>query len=236
MTLKIRLGIACMAVLAATAGQVQAGTMTFNTSDSQFDSGINNQGWWSDTRPNNNSNENYFTGSASSSVLRSFFTFDLSSLSGTVTSATLSLRRFDFISDEGSETLGFFDVLTDAATLNNNVGSSAAIFADLGTGVSYGSFTLDVATTPDVLTFNLNANALADIQSAQGGFFSIGGSLLTDDGNDRIFSSSGAFDPHSLTVVTTSAGAVPEPTSLAIFGFGAFGLAGFRRRKQKQNA
>lgn len=45
--------------------------------------------------------------------------------------------------NEPVETYALFDVSTDAATLNQNEGLNAAIFADLGSGTSYGAF--DVA-------------------------------------------------------------------------------------------
>jgi hypothetical protein len=39
-----------------------AATITFNTSDSRFDPGVDNQGYWSDVDNNTDSNDNYFTG------------------------------------------------------------------------------------------------------------------------------------------------------------------------------
>lgn len=98
--------------------------------------------------------------------------FDLSGLSGGVTSVTLELQRYQSL----AATYSLFDVSTDPVTLNNNTGTSATIFEDLGTGTSYGSFVVAGAGLPtDVLSFALNAAALADIAGAAGGFFSIGG-------------------------------------------------------------
>src|SRR5690349_16724413 len=52
-----------------------------------------NQGWWSDTSFNQNGNTNYITGSLfdGATKFNDFFVFDLSQLTGTVTSATLTL-------------------------------------------------------------------------------------------------------------------------------------------------
>jgi hypothetical protein len=207
---------------------------TFHTSASQFDSGVDNQGWWSATRGNLDSNDNYFTGEISGDILRSFFSFDLTSLSGTVVGAELTLRRFRFDSADPTETLGFFDVSTPATTLNNNEGTSATIFDDLGTGVSFGTFVLPVATTPEVITFTLNAAAIAAINGAQGGFFSIGGSLLSLDNpfsDERIFFFSSDLDPQMLTITTADNATVPEPLSVLVWvGLASVaGLVKYRR-------
>ena len=205
-------------------------TIELTTSQSPFDPGIDNQGWWSPTRINNDSNHNYFTGTSAGDVLRSFFTFDTSLLPaglGALQSAELVLRRFGNGSNEATETVGFFDVSTDAATLNNNAGTSATIFADLGTGTSYGSFDVDGAGT-GVETFALNANAVTDITAALGGFFSIGGSLLSDDGNDAIFSGSGSADPQTLRLTFAGVG-VPEPATVLLLGAGLAGFGAARR-------
>jgi hypothetical protein len=99
----------------------------------------------------------------------------------TVTQATLELVRYGVNTPDASETIEFFDVSTPAAILNENNGPSPAIFADLGSGTSYGSFVVNSYTFSDTLTlsFVLNAAARADIANAAGGFFSIGGSLQT---------------------------------------------------------
>ena len=156
----------------------------FTTADSRFDPGVNNQGWWSGIESNSDTNDNYVTGSVtpfdSVRVVRDFFTFDLSSLDLTgrsIVSALLQVERGGRGPD-ATETLAFFDVSTDAATLNNNTGTSAAIFDDLGTGTEYGRYVLrgDV-TSFGRAAFRLNAAAIAAITSGAGGFFSIGGAV-----------------------------------------------------------
>lgn len=155
--------------------------LIFNTSDSEFTPGFKNQGWWSPA-PNQNfaENDNYGVGRGASFIHRNFFTFDLSFLSGTVVAATLEVRRGVYASPNSEETLGLFDVSTPAAILNNNTGTNDAIFDDLGTGQSYGIYIVSSSGNPDdLLRFPLNAAAVADINNARGGFFSIGGALLS---------------------------------------------------------
>ena len=219
------------------AAPTRADTFTFNTSDSPFTAGVDNHGWWSATLSATNTNTNYFTGRASGNLLRNFFTFDLSSLTGTVVSARLEVVRYFYTSPDSSEILGLFDVSTNAATLNNNEGTSAAIFDDLGMGVSYGTFVVDRYTFSDMdtLIFSLNAAAIADINAASG-FFSIGGSLqsisvgTTTEG--ITFGSSGA-GIQRLIVETSDVAAVPEPATLLLLGTGLAGVAVRARKRRK---
>lgn len=210
----------------------------FDTSQSQFLSGVDNHGWWSDTGPNFDANDNYFLG-WTSIAHRSFFTFDISSLAGqTVTSARLELTRFGSASPDPTETIGLFDVSTDAAVLNNNVGTSPAIYADLGTGISYGTFAVSVSgSTQDVLVFDLNGAAIADINALAGGFFSIGASILTlsfvPTQPEFFFSSSGTIDNPGNTGVqrlVVEINPVPEPATLSLLAAGLLVGAAFRKR------
>jgi Ca2+-binding RTX toxin-like protein len=179
----------------ASSSDVTAATATarfgFDTSDSQFLTGSDNQGWWSPVVHNENANDNYFVG-ISGGNHHNFFTFDLSSLKQRVRAATLKVRRFY---DAGTriETFALFRVATSARKLNHNVGTSAAIFRDLGSGVRYGTFKVSTVgrDANAVRRFPLDAAAVADINAARGHFFSIGGSLLSaDHGGEYLFSSS----------------------------------------------
>jgi hypothetical protein len=164
----------------------------FSTSQSEFDPGVRNQGWWSATDANVDNNDNYIVGSyGGTSIFRNFFTFDLSSAC-VASSVTLRLTRFG---QTGPLTYTLFDVSTPATTLNANDGISATIFNDLGSGISFGSFPVAPGSVDEVLSFPLNAAGVAAFNAARGGFFSIGGSavpLPRPDQDLTLFASSNA--------------------------------------------
>jgi hypothetical protein len=208
---------------------VWAEILIFDTSDSQFDVGVDNQGYWSDTLSNYDENDNYSLGiNFSGDFSRNFFSFDLSTQNLPVISATLELTRFNYLSSAESETFGLFDVSTDAATLNNNVGTSESIYNDLGSGVSYGQFeVLSEGLSTDELSFELNAAALSDINAAKGGWFSIGGALLSfgspvGSGTEALFGSSQDGGVQRLVLEV-----VPEPATFLLVAVGGLFL---RRR------
>lgn len=200
---------------------------TFSTAENTIEPGINNQGWWSDSANNVTGNTWYLIGHTPlNREYRNFFSFDISSLSGTVVGAELTLVRGESsVSNEATETIEFFNVSTDAVTLTLNTGNNPAIYEDLGTGTSYGAFEVDgqgVATS--TLNFDLNLAALADISST-GQYFSLGGRLISDDGNDSLFSDTGGYDAY-LSITT-----VPVPTAAWLFGSALVGLTGVKRKK-----
>jgi hypothetical protein len=193
------------------------GVIVFDTADSQFDVGVDNQGWWSATNGNFDPNDNYFVGDVAGHLLNNFFTFDVSLLltidPSTILSATLSVLTYGVQDDpppNAAVLYTLFDVSTDAATLNDQNGVSAAIFTDLGSGVSYGSVAVPLLGPPPITSISLNAAAIADmIAAAPSQYFSIGGTLSSID-----------------------AVATPEPASLVLLGMGAIGFIGLRRRQQ----
>jgi hypothetical protein len=220
----LRVGLAIVVVAALAGSEAFAALITFSTSQSQFDPGTDNQGWWSSGpgEVNFDANANYLTGMLDGNDIRDFFTFDLSSLGALdlITSATLRLRRYDSSpGNEPAETLGFFDVSTSASALNNNNGLNPAIYADLGTGTSYGTFAVHgFAAASDMLTLSLNASAVNDLNAAKGGFFSIGGALISQDGDDWLFGDSGHVEyQQELILNVEQQSPVPEPASVAVW-------------------
>lgn len=177
----------------------------FSTRDRQFLPHTSNQGWWSNVHRATDSNDNYLMGRCcGGGEYRNFFTFHLTGLTGTVTSATLVLRKYE---GRGGpfEKLRFNDVTTPPKKLNENQGRNIAIVRDLGRGTKYGTYRLSTAdeTSPDdVFRLRLNLYAVADISRARGGFFSLGGHILTLKDGGLLFSGSGGRGRQELIVTT----------------------------------
>jgi hypothetical protein len=187
--------------------------LKFTTAQAEFNPGIFNQGWWSTAVSNESTDDNYSVGTdhLDPGIVNNYFTFDLRGLRGAVVGATLSLPRGwgnQQIWGDGphSLTYGLWDVSSDAAVLNDRINNpNVAIFNDLATGIQYGSYDLPTSGDPnDILRLALNAQALQDIQTAQGSFFSIGGTVT---------------------------GPLPEPSSLLMMATGILGVAGVLRRQ-----
>ncbi len=225
----------------------EAASYSFSTADSLFDPTSFNQGWWNSndvTNLNAINTPNVYTGTYFSGPdHRSFFTFDLSGLNlaanEQITSVTFAGNSSNVIaSNGGAETIGFYDVSTSAAMLNEHLGATAGVYADLGSGNIYGFnnfFQSDAYTDFEI---GLNDFAYADILAAQGGYFSIGAALLSFNNSNQefVFGGSGGT-PFSLNI-ETQISAVPLPAALPLYGAGLamMGFIGWRKRQKKAAA
>ena len=220
--------IALLCVSSSAYGEI----ITFDTSDNEFTPGVFNQGWWIESGFMFDGNDNVLTGNLGGIEHRSFFTFYLPSsqfIGLKVLSASFQMQRYTLVSDQVVESIGFFDVSTDAAVLNNNNGGDAIIFNDLGTGTSYGEFDIS-GDYSDLLTFNLNAAALTDIYSSIGSFFSLSGKFLTLSADDDFVFGGPSSDFAGRLLVEVQP--IPIPPALWLFGSGLLGLVGIVRRKK----
>jgi K319-like protein len=154
-------------------------SLTFTTSSRPIVPGVKNQGFFAGRgssgyrtgytgRPTKHQT---VVGVSSGNVFRSYYTFDLSALGGTVTSARLVLSQGYWVGGHTGVLLS--EVTTNAATLSTSR-YSPAIFNDLGDGTVYGSSYLPWTHATHLYYISLNAAAVSDIQAAAGGYFSIG--------------------------------------------------------------
>jgi hypothetical protein len=185
-------------------------------------------------------NENYLTGLLNNER-RSFFLFDLSSITGTINSATLRLHNPEvsaflhgYVSPSPTETLNLYDVTTAAADIT---GGTAGIggFGDLGSGVLYGSRTVSAADNGTVVEIALNSSGIADLLTSSG-LFLLGGALSSISGPpDQYvfgFSMAGFVPDHTRELVLDVAPlTAPEPGTFACGVLGAIlAVAGRRAR------
>lgn len=218
------------AALFACATIAQAAVVTVNTTDSRFNSAAMNQGWWNDTDYGNaDTNQMIYTGGQliDDLTLRSFFSFDLSNVQGTITGASLRVMRG---SQSQSVSLGLWDVSTDAATVNLNNGVNASIWQDLGSGNSYGQFLITNGDAEDFLTLSLNATALTDLNAATG-YFTIGAAVGSDE---FIFSGIPSVLGTFLDLTIADSNTIPEPGSAALLLSGLAAAVASRRRRRGQ--
>lgn len=218
-----------------------ATVVTFSTFESRFDPFALNQGWWN-TFGSANANDAYSTGEFSNQSFRSFFTFDLSSLAGTVTEATLRVMRGLGSTLFEEVQLSLWDVTTPADILNHNEGINMDIIEDLGSGVTYGSYSIPSGDYYDYLLLPLNSDALSQINATKD-YFSIGAmggaleqSMFGGTGSSVDFYNN-FYDARitylDLTVEPTAS--VSEPTTSVLLGLGilCFAVTSRRNRRSK---
>jgi hypothetical protein len=172
---------------------------------------------------------------------RNFFVFDLSSVSGTITSATLRLSSYDppssgYVSNDPTETFSLFNVSTPLANLINGSGGVAA-FTDLGSGTLFGSSVINDQL--DFENISLNAAGLAFLQSNLGANqIAFGGavtSLVKGNSPEALFNATTGQLTRQLILTTEDAApggsSVPEPSTLLLAGLALITLSAAKRKK-----
>ena len=212
--------VACAALIGA--GSAYADTFTLNSTSF---------GWWDSTGAHTASNTNYGTGDNASNVdHRSFFVFDLSGVSGTITSATLRIFSAFYGSPDPTETLSIFDVSTPIPTLIANGTGQVGIYDDLGSGTLLGSTSVSPANNNANVSITLNSATLTALQAGLGSNFAFGGAITTLSRpgltEGVFFFTTNLTGTRQLIVET-----VPEPTSLLLLASGLAAIAMVRARK-----
>jgi hypothetical protein len=172
---------------------------------------------------------------------RSYYVFDLSDLSfGPVVSATLDMKGGSWVNQPGVfETVELWDVDSSDADLNGSWNST--VFADLGSGLSYGQSTISKPTNFDERKLmTIDADGIAAINAAIGtGKFKMGMTLVTMGPPYDFVFGNGSYFPDAVRLdLTDSNGnnllltvAVPEPsTCTAVFALGLVGFTALRTR------
>lgn len=214
---------------------VQAATISVLSSDN---------GWVTTSGLHDKANSSIVTGNFEDGT-NNFQLFDISSLTGTMTSASL-----DFFGNNGEywgdiyETIGIYDVSTSPSNLmNSNPG--AAVHNDLEGGNLFGTAVISgkYFKMPAV-SIVLNAIGLSALNTAivnGDNYFALGTTLLTADGNDTLWRSSTfasasqltvSYEPISRTVSKLPISTVPIPAGglLLLSGIGVFAIV---RKRQK---
>lgn len=176
-----------------------------STADNKIYSHGANQGWWSDRTSGRNRNDNYIVGECCQAHYRDFFTFDLSQIGRHVVRA--DLRVFSAGIKAAPFDFGLFEVTTSAAVVNHNVGRNLAIFEDLGTGDSYGTYAISRDQEQKWLNLHLNHAAISDLNDSLGRYFTLGGSMLTPTPGRRgqyLFASSQKWNARLVVRTTPS--------------------------------
>lgn len=146
--------------------------LNITTTAGNFFVATSSSGWWDEEGTHDESNRNYMVGVEGRNH-NNFFTFDLSSVAGSVLSAALRLNSFTVI---GSPSYSLFDItssLSDVRASGNNLG----IYRDLMSGANYGSFSYSSADSNEFRSITLNNTGISALNSALGGEFGIGGSV-----------------------------------------------------------
>ena len=159
-----------------------------------------NRGWKKhDGTGNTSGSSNTYTGLCSGTIrYRSYFIFDLTSFSATVSTATLRLEYESFWQTNNGNTA--FVAVYDVSTSRNDMNNTAAVqsrYDDLGTGHRYavkclqsseaprtvntcsGSFTTNHSNVI-LVDWTLDSQGVTDVNAKAGDYFIVGLTLVTE--------------------------------------------------------
>lgn len=171
----------------------------------------------------------------SGDTYRDWLGFDLSSVNGTIVGATLKVASDP--RNSSNQTINWWDVTSPypgLGVLDNSAGRPVgkAVFADLGSGVLFGTGTHTAGT---LNSFILNTDALASLNSSHS-LWAIGGSEATPD---LAFAyKNGVADKETIQLVLDvlpreGQNTVPESgSSMFMIGSACVGLLALRHRKR----
>jgi len=189
-------------------------------------------------------NQNYVVGfspgSSGDKTWRNFFVFDLSGLHGTAVSAKLRLTRGSGGGLAPTATYTLYEVTTPVETVTSGGTNEqkAAIWADLGSGLAYGSVEIPSGgAATDIVTIGLNETALAAI-SAEDGLLVLGGALAPQSTSGGVrfgHTHPGSTPLGDVAPVRQLVVTIPEPATPALLAIGAC-LPLCRRRRRRRAA
>jgi hypothetical protein len=235
----IKLGMAALVVIGVagvpTSAQADASSMLFGGSSHCVPSmamtvdgavstiPVSFSGWYVRSGGHNAGNRNYVAGL--DDQYRNIFVLDMASLSGTVTSAQLTINQANNCGNTGGEKLTYrmYDVTTPASLVAATHQGATQIFDDLGTGTLLGQKLITEDNTDVVV--DLNAAGLEALSAAAGGQFAIGGTYAQPAAKTTLTSAPNTDTKpgEAVTLTATVAGATTSGTPTGTVNFASMG-------------